>query len=314
MSIYLCGTWDGDQAQQWQGWLCRAMPQETWLTDLTGLDGAARAGVDIAVVANPPPGSLQGLPGLQLIQSLWAGVDRLLGDRTLPLGVPIARMVDPAMNLAMAQTALWAVLSLQRDFFRYARQQQAGQWQPWPQRRAEEFSVGVLGLGQMGAEVALTLQRAGYRVHAWRRQAGPEVAVPTTHGEAALPALLAQTDVLINLLPLTPQTTGLLNTRLFAQLPRGAAIVNLARGAHLVEADLLAALASGQLGHAVLDVFSTEPLPVDHVFWRHPQVTVLPHVAAQTDPRSAAEVVARQVQALRNGEPLQHLVDPERHY
>lgn len=314
MSIYLCGTWDADQAQQWQAWLHSAMPQETWLTDLAGLDDAARDAVDIAVVANPPPGSLQGLPGLQLIQSLWAGVDRLLGDRTLPLGVPIARMVDPAMNLAMAQTALWAVLSLQRDFFRYARQQQAGQWQPWPQRRAEEFSVGVLGLGQMGTEVALTLQRAGYRVHAWRRQPGPEAGVPTAHGEAALPALLAQTDVLINLLPLTPQTTGLLNAELFAQLPRGAAIVNLARGAHLVESDLLAALASGQLGHAVLDVFGTEPLPAHHRFWNHPQVTVLPHVAAQTDPRSAAQVVAGQVRALRAGQALQHLVDPTRHY
>jgi glyoxylate/hydroxypyruvate reductase A len=315
MRIYLCGTWDADEAKTWHECLQAAMPDEHWLTDLAGMSTAERATVELAVVANPSPGSLQLLPGLKLIQSLWAGVDRLLADPSLPHDVPLARMVDPAMNAAMAQTALWAVLSLHRDFFCYGRQQQRAQWQAWPQRRADDMGVLVLGVGQMGSEVALGLQRVGYRVQAWRRRPGATVtAVPVAHGEAALPGLLAQADVLINLLPLTSQTTGLLNAALFVQLPRGAAVVNLARGAHLVEADLLSALDQGQLGHAVLDVFSTEPLPADHLFWSHPQITVLPHVAAQTDPRSAAQVVARQLQALRSGLPLQYLVERDRCY
>jgi glyoxylate/hydroxypyruvate reductase len=311
MTIYLCGTWGGAEREHWQGALAAALPEERVLCQLSEVQ---RAAVDVAVVANPPPGSLQGLPRLALVQSLWAGVDRLLADPTLPAEVPVARMVDPAMNTAMAQTALWAVLSWHRDFFRYVRQQAAAQWRPWPQRRADELEVVVLGLGQMGAEVARTLQAAGYRVQGWRRQAGPALGVPAGHGEAALAPLLAQAQVLINLLPLTPATSGLLNAGLFAQLPRGAALLNLARGAHLVEADLLAALASGQLGHAVLDVFGSEPLPADHTFWRHPQITVLPHVAAQTDVRSAAQVVAQQVRAWRAGQPLQHRVLRDRRY
>ncbi|MEK8047320.1 2-hydroxyacid dehydrogenase [Ideonella margarita] len=278
---------------------------------MTALSSAERGEVDVAVVANPPAGSLQGLPGLRLIQSLWAGVDRLMLDSTLPPDVPVARMVDPHMNDAMAQTALWAVLSLHRGFFDYARQQAEACWLPLPQRRADEVRVSVLGLGQMGGTVARALQAAGYAVTGWRLGAEPPASpspVPSCSGLPALPGLLAQTDVLINLLPLTPATTGLLNAELFARLPKGASVVNLARGAHLVEADLLAALSSGHISRAVLDVFATEPLPTAHAFWRHPKVTVLPHAAAATDPRSAAAVVAANVQALRAGRPLAHQV------
>jgi len=154
---------------------------------------------------------------------------------------------------------------------------------------------------------------AGFGLHA-REDTSAPAGVACHHGEAALAALLPASDIVINLLPLTAATRGLLDTRLFAQLPRGAAIVNLARGAHLVDDDLLAALDSGQLGHAVLDVFHTEPLPADHAFWRHPRVTVLPHVAAQTDPDSAARVVARNVNALRQGRALENLVRLDRGY
>jgi len=253
---------------------------------------------------------LQGLPGLRLIQSLWAGVDRLLADGTLPAGVPIARMVDPAMNAAMAETALWATLALHRGFFGYARQQQQGLWRQHAQRRADEVPVLVLGLGQMGRAVARRLQQQGYPVAAWRRSAGgeqvPGVQVHT--GAAGLRAALAGAQVLVNLLPLTHDTRGLLDAALLARLPRGAGLVNLARGAHLVDADLLVALDSGQVGHAVLDVFHAEPLPAGHPFWAHPQITLLPHVAALTDERSAAAVVAANIHALAQGAPLQHLV------
>jgi len=323
MSLVLCDEGTGEQGEAeratWQRCLAEALPGEVLHLASASLGPDALAQVDVALVANPPPGSLRRWPGLRLIQSLWAGVDRLLADPLLPAGVPIARMVDPAMNAAMAETALWAVLSLQRDFLRYQRQQREGMWRTWPQRLPGELQVSVLGLGQMGRAVAQRLGAQGYRVSGWRlrAEAGPArdaAAVQVSSGAAALPGLLARSDVVINLLPLTPATRGLLDARFFAALPPGAALVNLARGAHVVEADLRVALESGHLRHAVLDVFETEPLPAGHWAWSHPGVTVLPHVAAQTDPRSAAVVVAANVAALRQGRPLSHLVQRENGY
>lgn len=317
MKILLAGDVDLEELHTWRRALLQAMPEAQWL-DVAAARAAAGE-VDAAVVANPAPGSLRGLPRLRLIQSLWAGVDRLLTDPTLPAGVPLARMVDPSMSAAMAETALWATLSLHRGFFAYARRQREGRWQVHAQRRADEVRVGVLGLGQMGRAVVGRLLSQGYPVSAWVRDgAALRAAAPagTTvfAGDAGLAALLPATDILINLLPLTAATRSLLDARLFAALPPAASLVNLGRGAHLVEADLLAALDSGRLRHAVLDVFQTEPLPAAHAFWLHPRVTVLPHAAALTDPRSAATVAAANLRAARDGRPLAHLVDRERGY
>lgn len=300
MKVLLCGELDAAEWQVWRAALAGAMPEAQWLDPA----GARRdpAAVRAAVVANPASGSLQGLPQLGLIQSLWAGVDRLLADPTLPRGVPLARMVDPLMSAAMAETALWAVIASHRGFFAYAERQRRGHWQVHAQRRADELRVLVLGEGEMGSAAAARIAAQGYPVQGWRRDGTP------------LPALLAHADVVVNLLPLTPKTRGLLDAGFFAALPARASIVNLGRGAHVVDADLLAALDSGHLRHAVLDVFNAEPLPVGHPYWQHPRVTVLPHAAAQTDPRSAAAVVARNLRALRDGMPLQHLVAPTRGY
>ena len=299
MSILLAADFDAAEWDAWLPALQQALPGETLRLAADPADGDD---VDIAIVANPPAGALQGLPQLKLVQSLWAGVDKLLRDPTLPAGVPLARMVDPAMNAAMAETALWAALALQRGFFDYAVQQHAGVWRQHGQRRADETRVAVLGLGQMGQAVAARLAQQGFVVTGWSSRSGP------------VDAVLGDADIVISLLPLTPATTGFFDRARFAQMRRGAGFVNLARGAQLIEADLLAALDDGQLSHAVLDVFATEPLPAAHPFWRHPRVTVLPHVAAQTDPRSAAQVVAANIQALRSGQPLQHLVDRQRGY
>jgi glyoxylate/hydroxypyruvate reductase A len=311
MNLLLAGDLDAAERADWAHALRTALPGHRLLLsrDEVAAD-ALDAHIHAAIVANPPPGALQGLPALRLIQSLWAGVDRLLADATLPAGVPIARMVDPAMNAAMAETALWATLALHRGFFAYQRAQRAGRWQPHAQRRADEVPVLLLGGGQMGGTVAARLAALGYPVTVWRRSAAaaPAPGVAVVHGPAALPSALAGAEVLINLLPLTPDTRGLLDAALLAQLPRGAGLVNLARGAHVVDADLLAALDSGQIGHAVLDVFATEPLPAGHRYWDHPQVTVLPHAAAATDARSASAVVARNIAALADGRPLAHLV------
>lgn len=326
MTLLLLGTLGEDERALWLKHLAAEMPGETITDQAAGLDPAE---VDVALVANPPPGSLQGWPALKLVQSLWAGVDRLLADPALPRDVPLARMVDPAMSQAMAETALWATLGVHRDAFRYQLQQRTSTWQPWPQRRADEVQVAVLGLGEMGGTVARRLAGQGYRVAGWRA-GSPQNAVSTTPqhrpalspvpccaehaGPESLPGLLADADLVINLLPLTPATRGLLDARFFGRMKRGAALANFARGGHLVEPDLLAALDTGQLSHAVLDVFSTEPLPTGHAFWTHPRVTVLPHVAAQTDPRSASRIVAANVAALREGRPIAHLVARDRGY
>jgi glyoxylate/hydroxypyruvate reductase len=315
LHVLLTGRIDAAERDAYLRALREAAPEYSWWSDDDG--EVPRDIIAAAVVANPAPAVLSGLPRLRLVQSLWAGVEKLLADPTLPPQVPLARMVDPLMTAAMTETAQWAVLSLQRGFFDYAGQQRAGVWQQHAQRRADEFRVLVLGLGQMGRAVAACLAAHGYRVKAWHASAGarpPVDGVAAQAGADALPALLATSDIIVNLLPLTPATRGLLDARFLAALPAGASIVNLARGAHVVDDDLLAALDSGHVRRAVLDVFQDEPLPPGHRYWQHPQVTVLPHVAALTDPRSAAGVVANNLRALRDGAPLLHLVDRARGY
>lgn len=309
MSILLACEFDAADWAQWHPALQAALPGEHFVTSADAADD-----IDVAIVANPPPGALAGLPRLRLIQSLWAGVERLLADASVPGGVPIARMVDPAMNAAMAETALWATLALHRGFFRYARLQREARWAPHRQRRADDLTVAVLGLGQMGGAVARRVAEQRYRVLGWSARPAALAGVETTAGEAALTPLLARADIVVNLLPLTAETRGLFDATRLAQMKRGAGLVNLARGAHVVEADLLAALDSGQVGHAVLDVFASEPLPPEHPFWRHPRVSVLPHAAAQTDPRTAAAVAAANVRAMREGRALAHTVDRARGY
>jgi glyoxylate/hydroxypyruvate reductase len=296
MKVLLTGRFDTGERDAWWQALQAAAPECAWLRD--DLGPIDREAIDAAVVANPKPGALAGLPRLRLIQSLWAGVDKLLADPTVPAAVPIARMVDPAMNAAMAETALWAVLSLHRRYFDYAEQQQRALWQALPQHRADEVSVLVLGAGQMGQTAADRLTAMGYVVRTWSRRSGE-----------ALHDALSGAQIVVNLLPLTDATRGVLNASAFAAMPRGASLVNLARGAHVVDADLLAALASGQLSRAVLDVFHQEPLPTEHPFWRHARITVLPHAAAGTDARSAVAVAADNLRALERGTPLRHLVD-----
>ena len=299
MSILLATHFDAAEQAAWLALLRAQLPAETFVVERSAGDAEA---IDVAIVANPRPGALLGLPKLQLIQSLWAGVERLLADPDIPAQVPLARMVDPAMNEAMAQTALWAVLGLQRDFFDYAAQQRERRWLQHPQRRADEVPVAVLGLGEMGRAVAARLAANGFRVTGWSRRSGP------------LEPVLADAEIVVNLLPLTPATRGLFDARCFARMRPGASLVNLARGAHVVDADLLAALDAGRLRRAVLDVFHAEPLPPEHAFWSHPRVTVLPHTAAQTDARSAAAIAARNVAAWRAGRPLVGQVDRARGY
>ena len=315
MKIAFDARLEGAERADWWRALTDALPDDDWIDPVVeGTQSTRWRAAEIAVVANPLHGRLAGCSQLKLIQSLWAGVDKLTADATLPAGVPIARMVDPMMNRAMAETAAWAVLSVHRRAFDYAAQQRQTQWRPLPQKRADEVPVLVLGLGEMGRTTAQQLAALGYRVSGWSARARAVADVATSAGWAALPAALGAADIVVNLLPLTDDTRDLFDRTRLAQMRAGASLVNLARGAHVVEKDLLTALNTGRLAHAVLDVFDAEPLPATHVFWFHPQVTVWPHAAAQTDLRSAAAVVAANVEALRRGEPAANLVDRARGY
>jgi glyoxylate/hydroxypyruvate reductase A len=270
--------------------------------------------IDAALVWKPQPGLLASLPNLRLIVSLGAGVDHLLADQTTPRQVPIARLVDPYMTEAMSEYVLTQVLRIHRQDFAYRTQQRDRVWRELPQPNAAERRVGVLGLGELGSDAARKLAVMGFRVAGWSRRERRLPGIESFHGPDGLIALARRSDILVCLLPLTRDTAGILNARLFAAMPKGGAIVNAARGQHLVEADMLAALESGQLSAAVLDVFAEEPLPAEHPLWDHPRVIVTPHTAAATHAPTAAAGVAENLRRLADGRPLINLVDPASGY
>jgi glyoxylate/hydroxypyruvate reductase A len=272
-----------------------------------------REEIEYALVWKPPPGMLASLPNLKLVLSLGAGVDHIFSDTELPQ-VPVVRLVDPHMVAAMSEYIVFQVLRLHRQDLAYMAQQRQAAWEEHRQPNANERRVSFLGLGMFATDAALKLQALGFDVAGWSRTPKEIPGIAGFHGEKGLGQLLARTDILVCLLPLTPQTEGILSARLFAGLPRGAAILNAGRGAHLVDADLIPALDSGQLSAAVLDVFRTEPLPPDHPFWRHEKIVVTPHVAAATNPATAAQVVADNIRRAREGRPLLNVVDPQRRY
>lgn len=312
MSILLIGDWSAGAEALWREALTPYLPAGESLTSVA--ECTDKSTIEIALAANPPWGMLATYPNLRFVQSLWAGVDRLLADPALPTDITLARMVDPEMAQTMLEGTLAAVLYVHRQFPEYLRQQAARTWRPLPQPNAAHRTVGLLGLGQMGAPVARALTALGFQVHAWGQRPRSQPEFHYSWGEAGLETVLARAQILINLLPLTPATRGILNARLFERLPPGAALINFGRGGHLLDDDLLAALDPGQLSHAVLDVFHQEPLAPDHPFWSHPQITVLPHIAATTDPKTAAPIAMRNVVAFKEGRELTGLVSRNRGY
>jgi glyoxylate/hydroxypyruvate reductase A len=298
--------------ENWRAQLSQHLPPGETLALATQLTD--KTAVDVALAANPRWGELARFPNLRFVQSLWAGVDGLLGDPELPENITLARLVDPAMAQSMAEGAIAAVLYLHRQFPVYLQQQTSHTWRQLPQPVASHRRVGILGFGKMGEPVARGLAALGFAVSAWGLSPRAETSVDYSWGAAGLERLLAKTQILVNLLPLTDATRGVLNAELFSRLPAGAALINLGRGGHLKDADLLQALDTRHLGHAVLDVFHQEPLPADHAFWSHPHVTVLPHVAASTDPESAAPLALQNVAAFRAGRPLTGVVSRSRGY
>lgn len=270
--------------------------------------------IDWAVVWRPPAGLLAGLPRLRCVFSLGAGVDHVLIDPDFPRHVPLCRVVDPYLTSGMSEYVVLHVIGHQRNLLRNIADQAASRWSPFLPRQADETRVGILGLGELGLDAARKLRPFGYSLAGWSASRKNEPGVESFAGRAELGAFLARTDILVCLLPLTADTQGILNAGTFAQLPRGAAVINAARGGHLVEADLLAALDAGHISGTTLDVFETEPLPATSPLWRHPRVLITPHIASMADPRTTAVAMADSMARIRRGEAPLHLVDPAKGY
>lgn len=266
------------------------------------------AAVRYTLVWKPPAGWHARFPHLRAILSLGAGVDAILADPQLPPDVPVLRLLDAGLSRQMAEYAAYGVLHFHRRMHEYALLQRDRRWEPLAPTATEDFAVGVMGLGVLGSEAARHIAALGYPVLGWSRTPKRIPGVKCYDAEE-LDRFLAHTAVLVNFLPLTRATTGMLDARLFAKLPKGACLVNLARGAHVVDADLVAALDSGQIGGALLDVFHDEPLSGDHPYWRHPRVIVTPHVAAVTLASEAAAQVIANLRRLERGEPPLGAVD-----
>ena len=281
----------------WLAALQAAMPEEK-VVAFSDLSAAEKAACKVAIVANPNPQDLKLLPNLQWLHSVWAGVERLVAD----LGqtdLKIVRLIDPQLANTMAEAVLAWTLYLHRDMPAYAKAQARSEWAPREYVRPERKCIGLLGLGALGSAAAPRLLSCGFKVCGWSRQRKELAGVDCYAGLEELPAMLARCDIVVCLLPLTGSTRGLLNAERLACLPKGAALINFARGPIVVQQDLLAALDAGHLSHAVLDVFDTEPLPATDACWHHPQVTVLPHCSAPTDIQTASGIVAENIARFR---------------
>ena len=273
---------------------------------------------DYALVWHPPVEMLQGR-ALKAVFALGAGVDSILSKLRdhpdmLPLSIPLFRLEDTGMGRQMQEYAVSQVLHWFRRFDDYQALKLASRWQPLPEYRADEFTIGIMGAGVLGAKVAESLQPWGFPLRVWSRSRKSWPQVQSFAGQAELGGFLQGTRVLINLLPNTAETVGIINQTLLAQLPDESYLLNLARGVHVVEEDLLAALNNGKLKGAMLDVFSREPLPQESPLWAHPRVVMTPHVAAVTRPMEAIAYIAGTISRLERGESVSGQVDRQRGY
>ena len=262
--------------------------------------------IDIALVATHPPGTFARLGKLKLIQSLWMGVENIIGDAELPPGVPLARLIDPGMVNAMGETVIAHLLDWHRHHYLYRALQKQRKWKRRRQFLPSDRTVGLLGLGELGRSIAAKLLTMGFNIAGWSRR-------PKKLGgvfcSTDLSAVLQRSDAAVCLLPLTPATQNILNKETLSQIRKGGCLINVARGGHLVVPELLAALDAGHLAHAYLDVFDPEPLPPESPLWSHPGVTVTPHAAALTEPRTSVPRIAENIERVRRGEAPLNTVD-----
>jgi glyoxylate/hydroxypyruvate reductase A len=272
------------------------------------------AAADYALIWQQPPELLRQARGLKAVFNLGAGVDAVLKQVASQPDLPLIRIDDGAMAIQMAEYACYGVLHYFRQFDRYARQARDGEWTKHPPRDKAQCKIGILGLGVLGSRVAQALRHFDFPVLGWTR--GPRAAadIPTVHGADGLRQLLRDSNVVICMLPLTAETRGVLDRAAMEQMPAHSYIINLARGAHIVQEDLLALIQSGHLAGAMLDVFEEEPLPRQHPFWQEPRITITPHISARTIRAETVRQVTQKIAALERGESVSGLVDRSKGY
>lgn len=298
-------------ADRWADALAKTLPDEEIRKESGHQD---RANVEFAVVWKPPPGRLKDYPDLKAIFSIGAGVDHVFSDPDLPPDVPIVRLIDPTLTTQMTEYVVMNVLWYHREMDDYAALQAAETWRHLHPPVTPERRVGIMGLGVLGEAAAEALASFGFSLNGWTRTERDWPLGQLFHGADGLEPFLNASDIVVCLLPLTPETEGILDGRAFAAMPEGARLINAARGGHVVEADLLRALDTGHIAGAALDVFAEEPLPPGHRFWSHPSIRVTPHVAALTYADAAAEEIARNIARCRAGKSMIGEVDRNRQY
>ncbi len=300
-----------DSLRWWIGMLRELLPG--WQV-ISLADATAPEEIDFAVVWRPRTGDLAGFPNLKAIVSIGAGIDHVLADAELPKGVPIIRTVGRDLTQRMQEYVALHVLRHHRDMPRQLQAQTEREWHSIVVPVASNRRVGVMGLGNLGAAAARILRQIGFDTRGWSLSAKAIEDIDTFVGEAEQDRFLDGCEILVNLLPLTPATEGIFNASLFAKLPRGACIINCARGPHLVDNDLLAALESGQIKQATLDVFHQEPLPAHHPFWAHPAITVTPHVASRIDAKIGSRLIAHNLKTFTETGTCPDVADAQRGY
>ncbi|MFL6657018.1 MAG: 2-hydroxyacid dehydrogenase [Massilia sp.] len=277
-------------------------------------EGEMIAPCDYAVLWAPPPALVPHLAHVKAIFVTGAGVDAALklGDALPP--VPLIRLGDAGMAVQMAEYVVHAVLRYFRRFDEYEKQARRGVWKPLPQFDKQDFTIGVLGMGVLGTRVLNALASFDFPLHGWSRSAKQIDGVDCFAGDAQLDEFLRGTRVLVCMLPLTPETSNLLDRARLSLLPEGAYLINVARGAHVAEPDLLTLIRSGHIAGATLDVFRNEPLPAPHPFWEEPRITLTPHISALTLAHESAVQIAGKITALERDEPVADVVDRQRGY
>lgn len=301
-----------DKAAAWREAILTRFPDATFHIWPDEIDD--KASYDYAIVWRPPVGELKTFVNLKGILSLGAGVDGILVDTDLPDNVPVVRLVDRCLTEGMSEYVLYWVLHYHRRLGVYLNWTSQGIWKQMRQTDTRDKKVGFLGLGELGSDAAKKVAALGFDVAGWSRTEKNIDGITSFHGPDGLKPFLNRTEILIILLPLTEATRGIVDKDLLAELPEGANIINCARGAHVVDADLLAALDSGHINAATLDVFHVEPLPADHPYWTHPKVTVTPHMASLTVPSSAADWMEQNVKLIEAGKPPLNTVDTKKGY
>jgi len=315
LNLLFCSA--ASNGAEWCAALAREFPAARVHACSPSLDDAAQPppkDIDYALLWRPPPRLLRQLRSVKAIFNLGAGIDALAGIDVLPSGVPVVRIEDAGMAEQMSEYVVHAVLRQFREFDTYAEAQRAAVWRPRARQDKDLFRVGILGIGVLGTAVAAALQPFGFPLSGWSRTPKSLAGVETCAGSGELNSFLSKCRMLVCLLPLTRETRGLLDRRALSQLPVGAHVVNVARGALIVDDDLLELLDQRRLGGATLDVFHDEPLPAAHAFWHHPRITLTPHVSAVTLVEPSVAQIAAKIARLEAGLPITGIVDRERDY